>query len=114
MKKKRLIFIALFIFAFNNCFLYSFIDTTIYKNQIEGLVYGYEEKVNVKSIIETEDEVFLDTSSLGDKIYQDKDNIIYYTVVDKRLSGGFISLIVKSDDGAYLNLLNENKKFKVI
>ncbi len=97
MKKKRLIFIALFIFAFNNCFLYSFIDTTIYKNQIEGLVYGYEEKVNVKSIIETEDEVFLDTSSLGDKIYQDKDNIIYYTVVDKTpplIIGGNVTTLV--------------------
>ena len=83
MKKKHIIFILLFIYAFNNCFLYSFIDTTKYKNEINDIVVGYEEKVKVNTIIETEDNTLLDTSKLGNMVYEDNDNIIYYKVVDK-------------------------------
>ena len=76
-------FIFLFVFAFNNCLLYSYINTTEYKNEVNDLVFGYNEKVKVNTIIETEDNTLIDTSVLGDNIYEDEENIIYYKVVDK-------------------------------
>ena len=82
MKNKYLILILLLIFVTNNCFLYLYVNTTDPKNEVDNLVFGYNEVVKVSKYIDTEEEVYLDTSILGENKYEDDNNIIYYKVVD--------------------------------
>ena len=106
MKKKHIFLILLFIFAFNNCFLYLFIDNTKYKNEISNLEFGYEERIKVNTIIETDNNAFLDTSKLGMNIYEDDNNIIYYNVVDKTpplILGGNVTTTI----GNKIDLINK-------
>ena len=83
MKNRNIVLIILIIFALNNCFLYSYINITNPKNEIENLVFGYQEKVKVNKYIDLKEEVLFDTSVLGERIYEDEDNIIHYKVIDK-------------------------------
>ena len=106
MKNKYFLFIVLLIYAFNYCFVYSYINITNPKNELDNLEYGYEEKVKLSDIIETEEEVLLDTSILGDNTYEDEENIIYYKVVDKTpplILGGNVTTTV----GKKINLVNK-------
>ena len=106
MKKNYILLFLFFVFVINNCFLYYYKDNTPYKEEINDLSFGYESKVKLNSIIETDEDVVLDTSSLGNKTYENDKYIINYKVEDKTpplILGGNVSVTVNKK----VNLVNK-------
>ena len=106
MKKRYIILILLFFYAFNNCLSYSYINTTIEKIELNNLSFEFESKVKLSSVIATEEDTLLDTSTLGEQVYEDDTYIIRYTVEDKTpplILGGNKSTTV----GKKINLVNK-------
>ena len=112
--KNRHIFLILFLIAgFNNFFMYSFIDKTNPKEEINDLVFEFNTKPLLKDIINKEKDGILDTSSLGNKTFEDDEYIINYNVVDTTkpliLGGSSKSIEINSDkDLSSLYLCGDN------
>ncbi len=100
-------FLIFFIVAgFNNFFMYSYINTTNPKEEISGLTFEIDSKVLLKDVVNKDKEGIIDTSSLGEHVFENKDYIITYNIVDTTppLILGGNKTIEKGDD---VNLVNK-------
>ena len=82
MKNKYILLVFFLILGFNNFLVYSYVDKTNPKEELSNFTFEFNSKVLLKDIIKKEKDGILDTSSLGNKVFEDDEYIINYNVVD--------------------------------